>query len=222
MTPAMDRFGHRFGHDPLIDDLLADLTPVRPVRRWHGWVLIAGATLLLGLAVSLLLGMRSDLAELRPSSVVVLRSTALLLIGLATASAATAAIHPGVGQRHTSWAWALAVAALIPLASIALVLRDDVSPSEVLTRSAIWCLGVSLSGAAVIGTVLTVWLRRGAVTEPRLTGMLVGLSAGAFGTFAYNIYCPSSSIHYAALWYSLCVMISAVAGRVFLPRLLRW
>ncbi|MCU0728909.1 MAG: DUF1109 domain-containing protein [Sphingopyxis sp.] len=215
-------YANRFGYEPLFDSLVDDLQPVRPMRRWHGAVVITALLLLLSLAVSVLLGVRADLSMLRPSSLFLLRSAMLLLVGVATASAVTAAIRPGVGQRQQGWGWALIAAAMIPLASLVLILQHGLPVAEIFANSAVWCLGVSLAGAALIAAALVSWLRRGAVTQPRRTGMLVGISAGAFGTLAYNLYCPSNSIHYAAIWYGLVLVISAIAGRVVLPRFLRW
>ena len=73
-----------------------------------------------------------------------------------------------------------------------------------------------------IGGALTLWLRQGAVTDLRRAGWLVGLGAGAFGTFAYSLHCPSDSVHYIALWYSLALALCAAIGRLAVPRLLRW
>jgi hypothetical protein len=92
----------------------------------------------------------------------------------------------------------------------------------VLGDSVPWCFGISLSAATIIGGTMTLWLRRGAVTEPERAGLLTGLAAGAIGTFAYNLTCPSGSVYYAGLWYSLTVLLCGGFGRMLLPRLLRW
>lgn len=73
-----------------------------------------------------------------------------------------------------------------------------------------------------MGCALALWLRRGAVIDLARAGWLVGLAAGAFGTLAYCLHCPSASIHYIALWYSLAAALCAVVGRLSVPRLLRW
>jgi hypothetical protein len=39
---------------------------------------------------------------------------------------------------------------------------------------------------------------------------------------AYSLTCPSNSIAYAGLWYSLAVLGTAVICRLAVPRLLRW
>ncbi|MBU6207998.1 MAG: DUF1109 family protein, partial [Alphaproteobacteria bacterium] len=53
-------------------------------------------------------------------------------------------------------------------------------------------------------------------------GWLVGLASGSFGTFAYSLNCPSNSIYYIGLIYSLAVGVCAVTGRLIVPRIIRW
>ena len=129
----------------------------------------------------------------------------------------------GAHSSRDGWRWALAAALLFPATSLALVLGGTPFPDGVLhASSAPWCLGISLASALTIGSMLTAWLRRGAVTELNRAGWLTGLAAGGLGTFVYNLGCARNSVHYVALWYGLAVGISAVAGRLLVPRALRW
>lgn len=208
--------------DPLIDQLTADLTPVRRHRPRDGGVVVAMAMTACLALVATLWDLRADVWALAPDAIVIIRSSALLLVGGATIVAALASARPGVGGRVQGWQWALLAAALLPAAALWGALNGTASKTDVLSSSVPWCFGISLSSAAVIGTVIAVWLRRGAVTEAARAGWMTGLSAGALGTFVYSLHCPSSNIFYAGLWYTLTVTISAVAGRLVLPRLLRW
>jgi hypothetical protein len=198
------------------------LAPVRPVQIWHGAAAAALLVLALSAAVALFYGVRGDIAALAPADIVLVRSAALLLAGVATAHAALSSTRPGVGQRAQGWPWAVAAAALFPLAGLITWLRGDYALSDMVGPSVPYCFGISLGCAALLAGALTLWLRRGAVMEPQRAGLLIGLTSGALGTLAYNIACPSNSIGYAAIWYSLCVAISAIAGRMILPRFLRW
>ena len=67
-----------------------------------------------------------------------------------------------------------------------------------------------------------VWLRRGAPVNINRSALLVGLAAGSFGTLCYSLYCPSNSVEYVGIWYGLSVTLSAVAGRLIVPRFIRW
>ncbi len=210
------------GRDPFLDGLVADLTPVRVQRPRHGGVLAIASAALCVAAVATLWGLRADVTALAPSGIVLIRSAALLLLGAATVTAALVSARPGVGGRAHGWPWALLAAATLPAAALWGALNGDARASDVISSSVPWCFGISLSGAAVIAATITAWLRRGAVTEPVRAAWLTGIAAGAFGTFAYSLHCPSTTIYYTGLWYTATVAISAVVARVVLPRLLRW
>lgn len=206
-----------------IDQLVAELEPVRPLRARAGMAVVTVAVLAMIALTAPVFGLRPDVARLAPRDIVLLRSGALLLAGFAAAWAVVRSASPGVGARRDGWRWALAAAALFPLTSLALVLGGTPFPMAVVrASSAPWCLGISLLSAAAIGTALTAWLKRGAVTELRRAGWLTGIASGALGTFVYNLGCPSGSVHYAALWYTLAVGIAALAGRCVVPGVLRW
>jgi hypothetical protein len=206
-----------------IDDLVDGLTPVRRIVPRNGLVLTLAMASGVTLVVAVLFGLRPDLLMLRPVDLVLLRAGTLLLLGFATMVAVVASARPAIGAQRDGWRWALGAALLFPASSIVLMMRGDPFPVEVLTAQSVrYCIGISLSGGFAIGAALTWWLRRGAVVDLRRAGWLVGLAAGAFGTFAYSLHCPSSSIHYIALWYSLAVASCALIGRLTVPRLLRW
>ncbi len=205
-----------------IDNLVADLAPVKAIRPRDGVVLVAAASIVCIMLVALLFGMRADVMSLNPAPLLLARSAALLLVGTATTAAALAACRPGVGARSTGWGWALGAAALLPIMALVGALRGEAHLAEVMTRSVLWCFGISLTSAGAIAGVMTLWLRRGAVTEPQRTAWLIGLAAGAFGTFSYNLHCPSSTLSYAGLWYPLAVLVSAGLARLIVPPLLRW
>lgn len=207
----------------LIDSLVADLTPVRRIRKRSGLLIVAAATLL---AVTLnvpIFGLRPDIIALRPAEIVLLRSGVLLLIGISASLAVITSASPSVGARRDGWRWALGAGLLFPVTSLVLTLGGAPYPTEILdTRSVAYCLGISLASALAIGGIISGWLRRGAVTELRRAGWLTGLAAGALGTFVYNLGCPSDSVHYVALWYGLSLGAAAIIGRLTVPHLLRW
>ncbi len=207
--------------DPLLDQLVADLAPVRVLRPSQGGALVIASSALCVAAVAGLWGLRGDIMALAPTDIVLIRSAALLLLGAAALVAALTSARPGVGQR-SGWLWALLAAATLPAAALWGAATGNAQLSDVISASVPWCFGISLSTATLIGAVITGWLRRGAVTEPVRAAWLTGVAAGAFGTFAYSLHCPSSTIYYAGLWYTAAVAISAVTARLVLPRLLRW
>jgi hypothetical protein len=210
-----------------IDGLAASLTPVRRVRARDGMLTALGAAVLTSLVVVLHYGLRTDLAAGEPHPMVMLRGGMLALLGIATTIAAIAAARPAVGQGQNGWAWALAAAAIMPVTAAAMFLYHKAmdmpfGPNAMDFAYAGYCVRISGLSALLIGGMLTLWLRTGAPTALNRTGWLVGLAAGSFGTFAYSLHCPSDSIYYIGLWYSLAVGICAVVGRLIVPHLIRW
>ncbi|VAV92206.1 hypothetical protein MNBD_ALPHA04-510 [hydrothermal vent metagenome] len=206
----------------LIDGLVDDLEPVKTIKPSQGLALTAGLTLLVIFGVALTLGVRNDLAMGMADEMFFLRSGVLLMLGVATAFAAVNLARPGVGNLNRGWIWALAMAALFPLTA-AIMSAINTPPVEALRPiEGLKCLSVSGLAALVVGSGLTTWLRQGAPTSPERAGWLVGIASGALGAAAYNIYCPFNDIYYIGLWFTLPVLMSAIFGRMVVPRLIRW
>ncbi len=209
-------------HSP-IDRLVDDLKPIRRVRPADALILVLAATATAVGIVAMQYDLRPDVMRGNPHPIVMIRSGMLLLLGFAALSAVITAARPGVGQTSNGWRWALAAAGLFPVTSAILSALNGGFPADVIaSESGPWCLGIGTMGAMMIGGVLTLWLRRGAPTDPYRTGWLVGLAAGSFGTFAYSLHCPSDTVYYIGLWYSLAVGMCAALGRLIVPHLIRW
>jgi hypothetical protein len=68
-----------------------------------------------------------------------------------------------------------------------------------------------------------VWaLRTGAPTNLIRTGAIAGLVAGALGAAIFAFHHPGGSIPFIVLWYGGPIVLCALAGAIFGPRLLRW
>jgi hypothetical protein len=206
-----------------IDALIAGLRPVTPVRPRNGIGLMLAAGALVSVVAAWRYGLRADITAGAPHPMVVLRLGTLLLLGLATGLAAIATARPAVGTSRSGWQWVLTGVLLFPLAAlIAMAWSKTAVPMALAPDYGIACLRISLASALFVGGALTIWLRQGASVNPRRTGWLIGLAAGSFGTFAYALHCPMTSIVYIGVWYTAAVGIAALAGRVIVPPLLRW
>ncbi len=206
-----------------IDTLVADLKPVRPVSPRDGFALLAMATMMAVALVAFMFGLRDDVMNGTPDPIVVVRGGILFVLGLAAGTTVIASARPSVGQSSTGWRWALAVASLFPVTSLVLAVADrEEALADVSSVSGLWCLGVSGLSALFIGGLLTFWLRLGAPTSIDRTAWLVGLAAGSFGTLAYSLHCPSTTVYYVGLWYTLAIVLSACVARLIVPRLIAW
>jgi hypothetical protein len=206
-----------------IEALTQDLVPVRRVKPRDALLVVGLATMVAVAVVFARFGLRADVMAGTPHPMVMIRCGTLLLLGFAALSAVIASARPGVGQASHGWRWALAGAALFPVTSAVLSLVNGGFPRAVLVAHSVpYCIGISTVSGLVIGGALALWLRTGAPTALNRAGWLVGLSAGSFGTFAYSLHCPSDTVYYIGLWYTLAVAISAMIGRLVVPRLIRW
>lgn len=217
--PGADRFD--------IDALVQDLVPVRRLRLRDGLAIALAAMALCAVAVALELGVRGDLANGAPHGMFLLRSATLLGLGIAAAVAALSAATPSIGaEGRAYWIWNLAIASIFPMGAAFVWLTDIRSMDEM--RAALdpayglRCLQMSALCAAAVGAALTAWMKRGAPVSPTHAGWLVGLAAGSLGAAAYSISCSENSVMYIGTWYTLAIAVCAIAGRLIVPRVLRW
>tara|TARA_R110000824_G_scaffold22244_2_gene81720 strand:+ start:50 stop:691 length:642 start_codon:yes stop_codon:yes gene_type:complete len=206
----------------LIEGLVEQLEPVRTLKPKSGLAIVGGLTMIAGIAVATMLGVRDDLMTGVADEMFFLRSGMLLMLGIATAITVVNMARPGVGKLSRGWIWALITAALFPLTA-AIMSAIAMPPLEALRpMEGLKCLAASGIAALAIGSGLTLWLRRGAPTSPERAGWLVGIASGALGAAAYNLHCPFNDIYYIGLWFTIPVLVSAIVGRLVVPRLIRW
>jgi hypothetical protein len=206
-----------------IDALVADMDPVKRVEPRRGMALALFLAVVASALVVMYYGARPDLAEGHPGVMVMLRGGMLLLLGISSLIAVTASARPSVGQTHSGWGWTLAAAMLFPAAALMqFAWTGDIAQGALAPAIGRYCLWISSLSALLIGGALTLWLRKGAPTAINRAGWLVGLSSGSFGTFAYSLHCPMNNIFYIGLWYSLAVGMAALAGRLIVPKVIRW
>ena len=207
----------------LISGLVDELQPVRPLRFRRGLGLAVAAMALAVVLVVTLGGIRPDLAAGRPDPMFLVASGLFLLLGLAAAVTAVVMGSPRVGNAHDGWRWAAAMAGLLPLAAMLLAL-GDFHAAWIASEPAhgAYCAAYSIGLGLLTGAVLVLWLRRGAPTSPGRAGLLTGVAAGCAGVFAFSFACPFDSIMHIGLWHALAVVVSALAGWLVVPRLVRW
>ena len=130
--------------------------------------------------------------------------------------------RPFVGSDHHGWIWALLMGALLPVAAVITgAFNPALVPAGLMLRNAA-CLDFGVVFGLIVGVALTLWTRRGAVTAPEKAGLLIGIASGSFGTFGYGLHCPNDSIIHLGIWHAGAVVVSALLGRLVIPRLIRW
>ncbi len=206
-----------------IDTLVDDLAPVKTLQAAEVMFLAAFMALIVLMTITFGFGLRTDVMAGSPNSIVIARTIACLMLGASTLAATAGSIYPGFSKPQNSWKWMLGLALLFPLATLWLLIRNASFPESVLyASSAPTCLMATLGGGLLIGGAQTLWLKRAAPLALDRVGWLVGLSSGSLAAAAYGLHCPSNSIEYVGLWYALGIWLSALAGRLIVPRAIRW
>lgn len=205
-----------------IQSLVDDLEPVRTVKPRRAMALPIAAMLIALVIVVIRLGMRDDVMAGTPDPMFLLRGGMLLLLGLAGTWAVIRMASPSVGGQNNGWKVAVAAAALFPLAAMLMSMTRDPMPALSAVQMGWECLRMSVMGGVLTAIPMILLLRHGAPTSLERAGWVTGIAAGGLGAFAYSWHCAANSIIYIGFWYTLAIGICAVAGRLIVPRLIRW
>lgn len=209
--------------NPLIDRLVADLAPVRPMRMREGLGSALAMAAVTVLASAVLFGLRGDLMSGALDPVYILSLGLTLMLAIASAVAVVQMGRPQVGGRSSGWAWAAAMAALLPLASLITNIQFYAETgATAISGGGIHCVYRGIVLSLAMSAVLTLWLRRGAPTSPTRAGWLTGIAAGSIGIFAVALGCDANDIGHIGFWHGLSVIGSALLGRLIVPPLVRW
>lgn len=210
--------------DDLITLLARDATPVKRGMLPMRLVLFA---LLGALAAFVILfpwlGIRPDLAEAVTGATYWMKTTYTFGLGLAGFALVERLSRPGA---KGIVGWGLAGFFAVVIVAIAISQMMSTPPEGV--RDALmgttwdkcpWRIfALSIPG---LGAIL--WtMRRFAPTRLVLAGAAAGLLAGGLAATVYGLHCAETAAPFVALWYSLGVLLSAVAGAIVGPRVLRW
>ena len=210
------------------EDLVALLStntePVdrRQIARTVCIALGAGFVVALGLMIAGL-GVRTDLATVRASAFLVLKlAFAIGIVGLSSAYL-TRLARPG-GERTISWG--LAGLPFIAVVLMALVNLGFVPKSHwnkmIMGEDWFECL-LSIPIIAITPFAIVIWVvRQAAPTNLVRTGAFAGLVAGGLSAAAFALHCSDDSLPFVAVWYGGTIVLCALAGAIFGPRLLRW
>lgn len=206
--------------DDLMDELVGELRPVRPLSRGKGRALAAATALATCAAVLLLLGVRPDIAAGEPAPLVLLIAGLFMIVAAAATWAVTRAAQPAVGAVQGNIRWAVAALLLLPaVALISTVIRPSLAPG-LDPAAGLSCLLTGLVSSLASAVTLTWWLRRGAPANPERAGWLIGLASGAIGGLAITLECPHDALTHLGFWH--VAVAAAVMGRAVIAPLIRW
>jgi hypothetical protein len=210
--------------DPLIDQLTKDLKPVRR-RRVGVDAAIMAAICAAELTLFFLVGAaRPDMPMMMQQPTFWWRLASLGLIALISGALAIFSFNPAYSPRKGIRWLILAVAACLVVGLCIAIGQGGLSSiiDRLQWRSGLQCTYkmVALSIPPVIG--LGILMRRGASTDARMTALLVGLGAAAWGAFVFVFACPFNDPVYIAVWYTVGCGIVTLLSRLLLPKITRW
>lgn len=209
--------------DNLIDDLTSELKPVQPRRVAWGSLWVAAGWLGAAALLVSLFGMRHDLASglIPPVSML-----AFWLLAATSVAAIWSALRmglPGVGRDYGGWRWAVGALLALPLAALFASFGDSHPAAGMAHRGFdVHCLAQGIISGLGVGVALFLWLKASAPTSPTRAAWVIGIAAGAAGATIIALLCSSDDLVHITLWHASAVPLSAVVGRLILPRFLRW
>jgi hypothetical protein len=210
--------------EELIQRLVADASPVRPLRplaaRVAGWFVVAVASL--GL-VMLMMGVRRELGDGADRLDFALEAALLVFTAISAAVGALAVSIPGAAaDARIRWLPVILAILCVVAAAGEIVYASVIgAPTGRLTFA--WhCVYKTTSVAALPGLLLFVMVRRGAPLHAAWAGLLAITAAAAMGVLGANIICPTDRPVHMLLWHVLPLMLFAALGAALGRRLLRW
>jgi len=209
-------------NNPLIEQLAADLAPVRTLKTRDGLLLIALAAIATVLVVAFFHGVWMDGLTGRASPIYYIVNGLLLVLGLASATSVIALARPQVGNHHDGPRWALAMVGVVPAVTvITLALRSNLGLA-MSDANGLACFSKALVAAIFTAIALVLWLRRGAPVSLQVAGLQTGIAAGALGSVAYGMSCSLDTLAHVGIWHVAPVAVAGALGRLIVPRLVRW
>ena len=205
------------------DDLIRSLASAAGTRRSASLQTAFAVTGAASLACALLLvfsviGIRQDFADI---AVRMPFGFKLAYTGALVAGSSALALYAA-----TPGASATALCALSP-AVVLLFLGVIFDPTgfPILGRTntaVVFCVGsiLFLSLPAMILTFVAI--RKGAPTQLRFAGAVIGVLAASVGALAYTLACKNDGTAFVAIWYAVACAIMAAIGAVVGHRVLRW
>ena len=210
-------------HEDLIDDLADGLKPVRPIAPARGQLLALLLAALTLIGVTLLWGVRPDMAHGTPDPAIAIIAGLFALCAAFGAVTVTRMARPSIGSQYSGWRWSLAAVGIVPLVALGLLVAHAGEPAaHAVDPFGLICLARGTGASLIVMAALFFWVKRGAPSSPERAGLLIGMTAGCTGAFALSMQCDFPGFYHAAVWHVAIVVMATVFGRFVLSRGLRW
>ena len=214
-------------HADLINSLVGDLKPVRPMRAALLWVGAGVGLLLAAVVISVFYGFRPEIVALSKGTLPVHftpigKPLLFLVIGSAALWSVSKLNRP---EDEFSIIHGLPIIVGVSIAIFNMVLEmateDYVFLIQQLQDNVLLCYTTILCGGAIGQLVMwRFWLSKGASSFPTMLAAMSGLATSSLMASAYSLHCPMDAPIYIVLVYGMAVAIytglSTLLGRHFL------
>jgi hypothetical protein len=211
----------------LIEQLVGDLTPVRPRNRRLELLAIAGLLIVQAMLFLTISSPRADFGQAMATPAFWWKVASISTIAwLATAATLHSLDPAGTMQSLSRFMRRLGLAAIAVLALGWLVDVLLMPPVPLLDRldwrEGVDCLAniafLTLPMALAFGLLV----RRGASTRPEQTATMAGLAAAGLAALVFALHCPHDDPVYVTVWYGSAMLANAGLVRLVLARVARW
>jgi hypothetical protein len=206
--------------ESLIEELVTDMAPAKPMSHALAWVLVAAGAALMLAVVILKLKLRYDLAQFQFTLPLLWKLSTTLGLAAVLTHLVLSAAQPQYRIRSTQLIPALFLACAFVVPGLVAWVADG-APNPALFGYKTCLITISSLGAVQLAGIL-LWLRQGAPTHAAQAGFLAGIASGGWASFAYSVYCLHDQIFYAATWYTLATLALGGIGALLAPRVCKW
>jgi hypothetical protein len=211
--------------DPLIDKLVADLSPRNPLVNLKLWMHCTACMVLIAAMILGFMGLRGDYAYAIQTGAMFWKPGLFFLAWLGSVMLITDISRPSgkIKEAH-----------LIPLALGAGILIWQFTTQttqysfqtmfgSLQDGSVPYCLSVIMGGGGLaLMMAWKFWFSKTASPHPTLLGFLAGISAGTLAATAYALHCDRDFALYVFVYYGLSILILSIVGSLLGKKLLRW
>ncbi len=205
----------------LIDRLVSDLSPVKPIRNWIGlW--IPFTVVFVWLATQNFMWLRSDLATVFWTGTFQFEMALFLAMTLLATASVFKSYRPGLFSKWQIWfliPYAVWMGELI-YQSMGIISTGGWAAMSV---NEYWnCAGLIVFAAALPLAYLVYLTQDGRSTNPKVTGMATFVAAFGAGNLGNLFHCDWMHPTHVVLEHFIPMVLFAVAGYIYGKTQLRW
>jgi|GEM_PF-673304 hypothetical protein len=215
LEPHFDRIEMKMALDPLIDGLVGDLRPTKPMKNWFAWVLAAISFAAISIWVVIYYGLRDDFDQAWLAGTILWKNGSLLL-GSMSALAATIGLSRPDTKPHK-----ILAALVVFIFAIIFWQLYELSTSSSLFYEMVHvnfggagvCIPVIVVGGLIVFSIIwQLWLKKSASQHPQELGAAAGLLSALLAASAYAFHCNMDNIFYFLFVYCFPIIGFGVFG----------